>query len=79
MAFDPLIRWLQDAIIPMNPAGFDLLQPVPCACADALAVAASSFRCSVTAVAPAFSNTTDQIVGLDLNHRKCCWEKYGSE
>ena len=54
MAFDPIIRWLQDAIIPRNPAGLELLQPVSCACADDLAVAASSFRCSMTAWAPAF-------------------------
>ena len=40
MAFDPIFRWLQDAIIPRNPAGLDFLQPVSCAYADDLAVAA---------------------------------------
>ena len=54
MAFDPIFRWLQDAIIPNNPAGLDFLQPVPCAYADDFAVAASSFRCLMTALAPAF-------------------------
>ena len=42
MAFDPIFRWLQDAIIPRNPAGLDVLQPVPFACADDFAVTASS-------------------------------------
>ena len=74
MAFDPIFRWLQDAIIPRNPAG---LQPAQCAYADDLAVALS-FRCLMTALAPAFQ-TVDQIAGLKLNHRKCCWVKYGSE
>ena len=45
MAFDSIFCWLQDAIIPRNPAGRDLLQTVPCAYADDLAVAAPSFRC----------------------------------
>ena len=43
VAFDPIFCWLQDAIIPRNPAGLDFLQPVPCAHADDLAVAASSY------------------------------------
>ena len=42
MAFDPIFRWLQDTIIPNNPAAPDLLQPSPCAYADDFAVAASS-------------------------------------
>ena len=78
MAFDSIFRWLQDAIIPRNPAGRDLLQPVPCAYADNLAVAASSFRRLMTALAPALQ-IMDQITGLHLNHRKCCWVQYGSE
>ena len=36
-----IFRWVQDATIPRNPDGFDFLQPVPCAYADDLAVAAS--------------------------------------
>ena len=44
MAFDPINCWLQDAIIPRNPASLDFLQPAQCACADDLAVAAPSFR-----------------------------------
>ena len=78
MAFDPMFRWLQEAIIPTNPAGLDVLQPLPCAYADDLAVAAPSFRCSLTALAPAFQ-MVDQTAGLSLNHRKCCWVQHGSE
>ena len=44
MAFDPIFRWLQDAIIPRNLAGLDFVQPAQCAYADDLAVAAASFR-----------------------------------
>ena len=51
MAFDPIIRWLQDAIIPTNLAGLDFLQPAPCTYADDFAVAASSFRRLMTALA----------------------------
>ena len=77
MAFDPIFRWLQDAIIPRNPAGLDFLQPAQCAYADDLAVAAPSFRDLMTPLAPAFQ-TVDQIAGLNLNHWKCCWVQYGS-
>ena len=68
MAFDPIFRWLQDAIIPRNPAGLDFLQLTQCAYADDLAVAAPSFRGFLTASAPA-CQTVDQIAGL----------QYGSE
>ena len=78
MAFDPIFSWLQDAIIPRNPAGLDFLQPAPCAYADDLAVAASSIRRLMTVLAPAFQ-IIDQIAGLNLNHRKCWWVQYGSE
>ena len=77
MAFDPIFRWLQDAVISRNPAGLDFLLPVPCAFADDFAVAASSFRRLMAALAPAF--VLDQIAGLHLSHRKCCWAQYGSE
>ena len=60
MAFDRIFRWLQDAIIPWNPAGLDFLQPAPCAYADDLGVAATSFRDKLTSLAPAFQ-TVDQI------------------
>ena len=53
MAFDPIFRWLQDAIIPRNPAGLDFLQPAQCAHGDDLAVAAPSFRDLMTPLAPA--------------------------
>ena len=72
MAFDPVFRWLQDAVIPRNPAGLDFLQRVPCADADDFAVAASSFRRWMTALAPPLQ-VVDHIAGLNLNHRKCCW------
>ena len=78
MAFDPIFRWLQDAIIPRKPDGLDFLQSAQCAYAYDLAVAASSFRDLLTALAPAFQ-TVDQIAGLNLNHRKCCWVQYGNE
>ena len=78
MAFDPVFRWLQNAIIPRTPAGLDFLQPAQCAYADDLAVAASSFRDSMTALAPAF-HSVDRIAGLNLNYRKCWWVQCGSE
>ena len=53
MAFDPIFRLLQDAIIPKNPGAPDFLQPVQCAYADDFAVAASSFRRLMTALSPA--------------------------
>ena len=56
----------------------DFLQPAQCAYADDLAVAASSFRCSMTAPAPAF-HSVNHIAGLNLNCRKCCWVQYGTE
>ena len=77
VAFDPIFRWLEDTIIPRNPAAPDFLQPVPCACADDFAVAASSFRLLMTAVSLAFK-VVDQTAGLNLNHRTCCWVRYGS-
>ena len=67
MAFDPIFRWFQDAIIPRNPDGLDFLQPSQCAYADDLAVAAFSFWGLMTALAPAFQ-TADQKA-----HRKCFW------
>ena len=76
LAFDPLIRWIEDAAIPRNPAGLNLLQSLPCAHADDFAVAASSFR-RLIALAPALK--VDQTGGLNLNHRKCCWVQYDSE
>ena len=56
MAFDPIFRWAQDAIIPRNPAGLDFLQLFPCAYADDFAVAASSFRRLMTTLTPALLN-----------------------
>ena len=78
MAFDPIFRWLQDAIIPRNPVGLDFLQPAQCAYADDFAVAASSFRDLMTALAPAF-HSVDHIAGLRRNFQKCCWVQYGGE
>ena len=68
MALNTIFRWLQDAIIPRNPADPDFLQ----------LVAASTFRCVTTALAPAFQ-IEDQIGGLNLNHRKYFWVQFGSE
>ena len=76
MAIDPIFRWLHDSIIPRNPAAPDFLQPSPCAHADDLAVAASSFRSLMTALSPAFE-VVDRVAGRNLDHRKCCWVQYG--
>ena len=78
MAFDPIFRWLQEVIIPRNPDNLEFLQPAQCADADDLAVASSSFRGLMTALAPAF-RSVDSIAGLHLNYRKCCWVQYGTE
>ena len=66
MAFDPIYGWLQEAVIPRNLDGLDFLQPAQCAYADDFAVAASSFRGLMTALAPAF-HSVDHIAGLNLN------------
>ena len=78
MPFDPIFRWLQEAVIPRNPDGLDFLQPVQCAYADDFAVAASSLRGLMTALAPTF-RSVDSIAGLNLNCRKCCWVQHGTE
>ena len=57
MAFDPIFRWLQMRSFQQNPAGLDFLQPIPCACADDLAVAAPSFLCLMTAFGSCFSES----------------------
>ena len=54
MAFDPIFRWLQETVIPRNLHNLDFVQPVQRAYADDLAVASSSFRDLLTALAPAF-------------------------
>ena len=77
-AFDPIFRWIQEVVIPRNPDNLDILQLDQCAYADDLAVAASSFRDLMTALAPAF-HSVDHIAGLNLNYRKCCWVQYGPE
>ena len=74
MAFDPIFRWLQESIIPRNVDKLEFLEPTQCAYADDLAVASSSFRELVFALAPAF-RSIDCIAGLNLNYRKC----YGNE
>ena len=78
MAFDPIFRWLQEAVVPRNPHNLDFLQPAQCACADDVAVAAPSFRNLMTAVSPAFQSV-DNTAGLNLKYRKCCWVQYGTE
>ena len=75
---DPIFRWLQESIIPSNLDNLDFLQPAQCAYADDLAVASSSFRGFMTALAPTF-RFVDSIAGLNLNYRKCCWIHYGTE
>ena len=65
MAFDPIFRWLQETIIPKNPDNLDFLQPAQWAYADDLAVASSSFRELMYALAPAF-RSVDYIAGLNF-------------
>ena len=78
MAFDPIFRWLQESIIPSNLDNLEFLQPAQCAYADDLAVASSSFRELMFALAPAF-RSIDCIAGLNLNYLKCCWVQCGNE
>ena len=79
MAFDPIFRWLQESIVPRNVDNLEFLQPAQCAYADDLAVASSSCRGSMTALAPAL-RSVDSIAGLNLNYRTCCcWVQYGTE
>ena len=61
-----------------TPDNLEFLQPSQCAYADDLAVASSSFRGLMSALAPAF-RSVDSIDGLNLNYRKCCWVQYGTE
>ena len=63
MAFDPNFGWLQDTIIPRNPAAPDFLQPVPCAYADDFAVVASSFRLFMTALSLSPSKWRSKLLG----------------
>ena len=78
MAFDPIFRWLQESIAPRNVDNLEFLQPAQCAYADDLAIASSSFRDLMVALAPAF-RSIDYIAGLNLNFRKCCWVQYGND
>ena len=64
MAFDPIFRYLQESIIPRNTDNLEFLQPAQCAYADDLAVASSSFRELMYALAPAF-RSVDCIAGLN--------------
>ena len=69
MAFDPIFRWLRNAVVPR---GFSLpafLQPTPSAYADDAAVAASYFRTLMPAVALA-CRIIDSVTGMYLNHIK---------
>ena len=78
MAFDPIFRWLQESTIPRNVDNLGFLQLTQCAYADDLAIASSSFREMMLALAPAF-RSIDCIAGLNLNYRKCCWVQYGNK
>ena len=73
-AFDPIFRWLQEAVIPRNPDGLDFPQPAQCAYADDLAVAALSFRGLMAALARAF-RTVDRVA----EPSGCCWVQHGSD
>ena len=70
LAFDP--------IVPRNVDNLEFLLSAHCAHADDLAVASSSFRDLMVALAPA-CRCIDYIAGLNLNFRKCCRVQYGNE
>ena len=78
MAFDSIFRWLQESVILRNVGNLKFLQPAQRAYADNLAVASSSFRELMFALAPAF-RSIDFIAGLNFNYRKCCWVQKGNE
>ena len=68
MAFDPIFRWLQEAVIPRNLDGLDFLQPFQRGYAHDLVVAASTFLDLMTALALAF-HSVDHIAGVNLKYR----------
>ena len=78
MAFDPISRWLHDAVIPRDFSLLEWLQPTPCANADDFAVSAPYFRIPMPAIAPAF-RTIDLVTGMSLNNKKCYWVQYGNQ
>ena len=57
---------------------WDFLHPAQFGYADDLAVALSSSRELMSALAPAF-RSVDYIVGLNLKYLKCFWVLYGNE
>ena len=78
ISFDPIFRWLPETTIPRNTDNLDFLQLARCAYADDLAVASSSFRELMCALAPAVRSVY-YIAGLNFNYCKCCWVQYGTE
>ena len=78
MTFDPIFRWLQNAVTLRDPSLRDSLQPAACPNADDFAEAAKSFRALMPAISPAFE-TIDSITGMNLNHRQSCWVQYGND
>ena len=77
MAFGPIVRWLNDEIIPRDRSFPDFLQRSACAYADDLAVAAPSFWTLTTVIAPAF-DTVVMVTDMNLNHKKCWWVQKGN-
>ena len=69
MAFDPIFRWLHDAVIPIDLSRPPCLQATPRACANDFAVAAPSFWTLMPAIAPAF-RTQDTVAGTSLKNKK---------
>ena len=72
MAFDPIFRWLHDAVIPSDLSRPPCLQPTPRAYANDFAVAAPSFWTLMPAIAPAF-RTQDTVAGTSLKKQKRYW------
>ena len=69
MVFDPIIRWLRDAVIPKDPALPAFLQPTPCASADDFCVRRSFFQGAIAsqglAVGPSFAKLNRNVTSRD--------------
>ena len=74
----PFCNGFLTRLFPRSVDNLEFLQSAQCANADDLAVASSSFRDLMVALAPA-CRCIDYIAGFYLNFRKCCRVQYGNE
>ena len=77
MAYDPIFRWLHDAVIPRDFSLAACLQPTPCAYVNDFAVDAPCIRMYMPAIAPAF-RTIDRVTGMNLNCKSVTGFSMGS-